>query len=225
VRRESWPAQRFAWADASRVACASTPGAGATIRREPSTTKSLHVLNFVLYQTGWFATVLGAAWQRPWLGMSFAMALLAVHVVLTTNRRQEVRQIVLAVLVGLVVDTIQVWAGSFRFASGVIVTWLPPPWMAVMWAQFATTLRYCLLWLSGRYVLSAVMGLFGGPLAFFAGERLGAITILAPRGPRFVLLGVLWMASLPLLVRAADRFQQGRARPGRYRPRKEWRLE
>lgn len=190
--------------------------APAITSRELSTSNSTHVLNFALYQTGWFACVLGAAWQRPWLGMSLATVLLAIHLALTTDRRQETFQVALAVVIGLVVDTIQVWAGSFRFASGVMVAWLPPPWLAVMWAQLATTLRYCLRWLMGRHLLCAVMGLFGGPLAFFAGEQLGAITILCPRGPRFLLLGLLWMAFLPLLVFATSRFQQTHARPAGY---------
>jgi hypothetical protein len=76
--------------------------------------------------------------------------------------------------------------------------------MTVLWIQFATTFHYSMKWLSGRYVLCALFGFCGAPLAFYAGERLGAIEFLAPRLAQFLALGVLWCGAIPLLIYLSD---------------------
>jgi hypothetical protein len=106
--------------------------------------------------------------------------------------------------IGLVVDSVQLWAGVFVFSQGVVVEWLPPPWMSVLWMQFATTFQYSMRWMSGRYTVSACFGFAGAPLAFFAGERLGAIEFLTPRLMHYSVLALLWSVAVPLLVYTSD---------------------
>ena len=133
----------------------------------------IRFVNFLLYQVGWFCCVLGAAWRFPWTGMSIALCLAGVHFWLATDRTMQLKLALAAAGVGLVVDSAQLWAGVFVFPHGSAVNWLPPPWMPVLWMQFATTFQYSMRWMSGRYVQTACFGLLGAPLAFFAGERLG----------------------------------------------------
>ena len=85
--------------------------------------------------------------------------------------------------------------------------------MTVLWMQFATTFRYCMGCSSGRYALSAVFGLVGAPIAFYAGERLGAIEFLDPRHINFLVLGLLWSAAVPLLVLLSDRLDPSAIAP------------
>ena len=89
--------------------------------------------------------------------------------------------------------------------------------LTVLWMQFATTLRYCMSWLSGRYWLGAGFGLFGAPLAFYAGDRLGAIEFLSPRPLHFAVLGCVWSTVVPLLVYTSDRLASRNAPPPKYR--------
>jgi hypothetical protein len=51
-----------------------------------------------------------------------------------------------------------------------------------MWIAFATTLNVSMRWLRGRPELALLFGAVGGPLAFYAGERLGAVTVHRPAG-------------------------------------------
>ncbi len=60
-------------------------------------------------------------------------------------------------------------------------------------------------WLSRNYALSACFGLAGAPLAFFAGEKLGAVEFLAPRLTHYALLALLWSVAVPLLIYVSDR--------------------
>lgn len=162
------------------------------------------LLNFLLYQIGWFCCVLGAAWHLPWLGMSVALGLVGAHFWLATDRTTQLKLVLMATGIGFVIDSTQLWMGVFAFPSGVVVDWLPPPWMSVLWVQFATTFHYSMRWLSGRYSLSAFFGLVGAPLAFFAGERLGAVEFLSPRVAHYAVLALLWAVAVPTLIYVSD---------------------
>ena len=163
------------------------------------------ITNFLLYQVGWLAIVFGAASGRPWAGSAFALGLLAIHFGLADHRWTHFKLCVIAAGLGFVVDTSLIAAGVYRFPSGHPISHLPPPWIILMWMQFSALIPFCLSWLSGRYWLSAVLGLIGGPLAFLAGERIGAVAFLPPRLLHLALLGLFWSAAMPTLVYAADR--------------------
>ena len=64
---------------------------------------------------------------------------------------------------------------NFHFPHGVIVNGIAPLWDGVLWLQFAAILPSFLRWLSCWHWLSSVLGLVGGPLAYYAGERAGAV--------------------------------------------------
>ncbi len=178
------------------------------------TTFKSRLINFCLYQSGWFACVLGLAWGFQWTGISIALILVGVHFWLAMDRALQIKLTLFAAAWGLMIDSVQMWLGVFTFPDGKLVAWLPPPSITVLWLQFATTFRYCLHWLGGRYALSGLFGFLGAPLAFFAGERLGAIEFLAPRIPHFTVLAVLWLVSVPLLVLVSDRLGAGAGSDG-----------
>ena len=54
------------------------------------------VVNYTLYQIGWFACVLGGASHRPWTGFLIAIILIGLHLALSAERSLEVRLVILA---------------------------------------------------------------------------------------------------------------------------------
>ena len=154
------------------------------------------LINYALYQIGWFACVLGAASHRPWTGCLIALILVGMHLALSVERSLEVRLVVLAAAIGAVVEMIQIAAGTYRFTSGTVIHALPPPWLLTMWAQFATTFRYSLRPIITRPARAALFGAAGGPLAFLAGERLGAVTLLPPLTHGLLRLSLSWAVAL-----------------------------
>ena len=155
-----------------------------------------HLVNYALYQIGWFACVLGGASHRPWTGCLIALTLVGVHLALSVERSLDVRLVVLAAAVGAVAEMLQIAAGTYRFTSGTVIDALPPPWLLAMWAQFATTFRYSLRPVIMRPARAALFGAAGGPLAFFAGERLGAVTLLPPLTHGLLRLSLSWAIAL-----------------------------
>ena len=123
-----------------------------------------HLVNYTLYQIGWFACVLGGALHRPWTGCLIALTLVGVHLTRSLERSIEVRLMALATVVGAILEMVQIATVTYRFTSGTVIDVLPPAWLLTMWAQFAKTFRHSL-----RTVICAghrkrrYLGRSGGP--------------------------------------------------------------
>ena len=168
------------------------------------------LVNLCLYQTGWFACVLGAAMGHPWTGAGTALFLLTVHLLLCRERRKEILTVSCIALGGTLIDSVQAFSGVLVFLSGYWTQWVVPFWITVMWLQFATLFHFALSWLSGRYFLSAVLGSIGGPLAYLTGERLGAAIFPCSFRFSYTVLAIVWFFVLPGCVFIADRFKPSR---------------
>ncbi|MGM0416620.1 MAG: DUF2878 domain-containing protein [Thermodesulfobacteriota bacterium] len=158
------------------------------------------IINVVLYQLGWFSCVLGAALGFPLRGALASLTLVMLHLLLTDARKAEVRLLLTACLLGVVVDSVQQAAGLFTFKIDPDWPLWLPLWVFVIWIQFATLLRYALHWLSGRYILAALFGAIGGPLAYWGGIRIGAASF--GRDPQLALmtLALVWGLVMPFLL-------------------------
>ncbi len=165
------------------------------------------VTNFALFQAGWFACVLGAAWGRPWTGAALALAAAAWHVARAARPGGELALVLIAAAFGAAFDSLLAASGWLVYASPVPWAGLAPVWIVALWACFATTLNVSLGWLKGRHVLAAVLGAAGGPLAYLAGEALGGVTLSA-RTPSLAALAAGWAVAMPLLLLIAARLER-----------------
>ncbi len=167
---------------------------------------SLMLQNFILFQIGWFACVLsGASENYYWAGILIVAFIVAVHLARAVDMRNEMVLIVLTMIIGTTWDSMLTAAGLFEFSNGVSVSWLVPLWLISMWALFATTLNVSLKWLKGRYVLAAALGAIGGPLAYYAGHRLGAVDF-SNTVNSMIAVGAGWAVIMPALVLIANRY-------------------
>ncbi len=160
-------------------------------------------INYGLYQIGWFACVLGAASGHAGLGLLIGALTEATHIVLARRRRDEITLAISALIIGAAVDMIQIALGTLRFQGSTITPPFPPLWLALLWMQFAATLRFSLRWLTpGRAV---IFGALGGPLAFMGASGLGVVQLDPRVWPSVISLGILWSAAVPALTFLAAR--------------------
>jgi hypothetical protein len=172
-------------------------------------------VNYLLYQAGWLAAVLGTAAGHEGMGTVFAGACLVAHVTVTREPAREWRLVVTVTLIGLVVELFHRLAGTYDALSTLLPPPLPPLWLLVLWAQFGTTLRYSLRGIVMRPIHATLFGAVGGPLAFWAVSRLGAIELHSPQARALVLIAVTW--ALALLAFSAIVRRDGESRPPTYR--------
>ena len=167
------------------------------------------LINFVAFQVGWFACVLSAAHDMPWLGLLLVTVIVALHVQRASRPAHEARLVFLASLFGIVFDSLLVASGWVQYSSGMVLTNIAPYWIIAMWALFATTLNLSMSWLKNRLLLASVLGAIFGPLSYMAGQRLGAIEFI-DTSKATIALALAWSVAMPLLMHAAGRTGGGR---------------
>ena len=164
------------------------------------------IQNFVLFQLGWFLCVMsGANLFHPLTGVVIVSLIVMIHLLRANDSSNESVLIVLAMIIGIVWDSSLMIAGLFQFSDDPLIVGLAPLWLIALWPLFATTLNVSLKWLKGRYWLAAGLGAIGGPLAYFAGQRLGAVTF-SDTATAMLVIAAGWAVIMPALVALATRF-------------------
>ncbi|EYC50941.1 hypothetical protein AZ34_07555 [Hylemonella gracilis str. Niagara R] len=168
------------------------------------------LINFLIYQTGWLVCVLGAARGWPWAGVVFVLVALAWHLRQAEDPRAELRLAMIAALVGALWDTLLAATGIVQFTNGVLIEGTAAYWMVALWVLFGMTLNVSLAWLKQHLLGAAILGAVGGPLAYLAGARLGALS-LPDNNLALPLLAIGWALITPLLCLIARRHDGYRA--------------
>lgn len=164
------------------------------------------VINVVAYQLAWFACVLGAAYGHPEIGTFVVAAAVALHLLQSARPLNDLKLMAAAGFLGFVLDSGLASGGIVVFASGVWVDGLAPHWMVALWVAFATTFHLSLRWVMARPAFAALLGAIGGPVAYYAGMRLGALE-LQPLQVALPIIGAAWalaMWGLALVVGRAS---------------------
>jgi len=160
--------------------------------------------NFVAFQLGWFACVLGGAWQYPFAGAGIAIVILAWHLSTALDRPAELKLILSAGVIGWIWDTALLQTGWVSFADGALLPGTAPVWMVTLWMIFATTFNVSMKWIKSKLLLASVLGAAGGPIAYLGGARLGAMEF-HDQQPALIALAIGWGIATPLLAVLANR--------------------
>ena len=155
--------------------------------------------NFVLFQVGWFACILGAAHQQALWAVIGSLAYIIFHIWRSQTPKLELSLLLKVLSFGILTDSLLMYLGFLDFEGAWPSPYLSPAWMWALWLLVASTLNSSLSWLKGKPVLGVVLGAISGPLSYEAGIRLGA----ANWGSRSQILGlglisVVWAIAIPL---------------------------
>jgi hypothetical protein len=166
--------------------------------------KGAVLTNFVLFQLGWFACVIGAAQGYPWAGTSVAAVIVAWHLRSASRPAAEFHLLLQVLLIGALWDSLLVALGWISYPTGTLLSGTAPHWIVALWALFATSLNVSMRWLRGRLVLAAVLGAVCGPLSYWAALRLGAVEFVQP-ARALIALSLGWSLIMPALMLLAQR--------------------
>ena len=166
------------------------------------------IINFIAFQIGWFAAVLGPASGMPWLGIAVVPFVLGLHLAMAPNWRPELTLALAAAVMGFIFDTVLTASSVLSPVYYLLPPPFSPPWMVMLWINFSITLNVSLRSLRGRYALAALLGAIGGPAAYYAGQRLGAVEIHDPESIALLVLAAAWAGAVPLLFRLAAYFNK-----------------
>ena len=175
------------------------------VREERAMNRSL-VINFILFQLGWFACVLGGAYDQVLIGCLVAISVIAFHIYQAKDTMRELRLLILALIIGIIYESLMVSLALAQYEHGQALPFIAPLWIILMWPLFATTLNLSMRWMKNLApLLIALLGAILAPFAYLAGERLGAVVyddiILS-----MSIIGIAWALLLPLAVNLSLRF-------------------
>lgn len=166
------------------------------------------VINFVAFQLIWLLCVFGAAWGYPWIGPVAVTAWLLVHLKLhRAIARQELMLAVFAALMGYGLDSILVVLDIIRFPAPAQLGYPSTLWMVSLWINLALTIRHSLAWLNHHYVWISLFGGVGGALAYWAGERIGAISF-NDLSLGLIMVFSIWFFALPVVYLVSNWLEQ-----------------
>jgi hypothetical protein len=113
--------------------------------------------------------------------------------------------ILITMTIGSAWDSVLMLTGIFSFSHGIVFAGMIPFWMVAMWALFATTLNVSMKWMKNKYLMAAAFGAIGGPVAYYAGYRIGAVE-LGDTTTALLAVGVGWSVIMPMLMALTVRF-------------------
>ncbi|USE38293.1 DUF2878 domain-containing protein [Endozoicomonas sp. SCSIO W0465] len=152
------------------------------------------MINYLLFQAGWFACVLGG----NQIAMATAVIILFIHLLWIGSWHQEKQILALTFLLGCAIDSFLGNMEILQFHTddgGRIL----PLWLACLWLIFATTLRHSLDWSRTHKLYGAILGFFGGPLSYLAGSKMSDVTLAQPLWQTLMILAIIWALVIPIL--------------------------
>lgn len=170
----------------------------------PTLLKTPLIINAVLFQALWFACVLGSAQRMIWPSIIAGIVMMVWQLHPLRRHGNDLLVLIAAILLGLIIDTCWTIFGLMQFTDPRPLHPIAPIWILIMWVGFALTINHSMAWMKEHRLLPALMGFIGGPMAYYAGLKLGAVEYLVNPWQMSVILGVVWAIALTILVKISQ---------------------
>ena len=168
------------------------------------------IINFTLFQIAWFACVLGAAHNMPWLGVFVTIGIVAWHLYQAKQAKPEIILLLIALFIGALFDQLMQSTHLLTYQAHGWSDNLVPVWILALWAGFVTALNVSLRWMKMikshvKWLVMILFGAIGGPLAYMGAAKLGAVSLNSMPASA-IALSVGWAILTPLLMFLSQKF-------------------
>ncbi|MFT7130336.1 MAG: hypothetical protein ACI89U_002458 [Gammaproteobacteria bacterium] len=152
------------------------------------------LINGAFCQVGWFVCLFGG----DIAALLFLVLTLFFHQHFIVEKSGEWLLIAAVTILGFVLDSTLTVAGFFQFEVASLS--FIPLWLVCLWCIFATTLCHSMSWFHERLWLASLMGGLAGASSYFAGHRLGAVSIAEPLSQSLFTVGLCWAVLFPTFI-------------------------
>ena len=168
----------------------------------------LVVSNLIFFKVVWAASLAGVVLGYAWAGLAMLTIFTAWHARMAPTARADFILAMIAVVIGLALDTLYVRAGLIVYEGNLFWSNAAPLWILALWANFALTMNGCLGWLRQRRMLAAALAFVCGPLSYYGGITLGTAQVTGEDWMLYGAIGIAWAVALPLLLFLAERLSE-----------------
>lgn len=167
-------------------------------------TSSRKASNIVFFQMAWWSCVLSAAHDLPWIGVLVSAVVVGLHLLVTKNKKSEIKMIANVTALGFLFDTILILSHWIHI-KGQWGRGFSPLWLVSIWAAFATTLRVSFIWLYGRDSLTFLLGGIFGGLTYYGVQKFGVAEIHQPLKISLIYISFGWAVVFPFCLWTAQK--------------------
>ncbi len=158
------------------------------------------------FQTVWLAAAFGAASGASMPGILAAFVYLAAVLAVGHDSARTVLLALASAVLGFAVESGLVAAQIVRYEAPWPSAALAPAWIVALWLGFGATIpAIAALFGRDRVVRLVLAGGLAGPVAYWAGQRLGALHVAEPPWTSFFVIAVVWAVVLPALAAVGRR--------------------
>lgn len=167
------------------------------------------IFALVAFDVLWAVTMFGAG--RAWWPVGPVLIAISMLVQLrpSPSPRREALVILVGAAIGAASDALLLSLGQLAYTDPSRVQFAIV--FLALWVNFGTTLRPALRWMWHKPLLAALLGGIGGPLAYFAGDRIGAIDLAEPTWRTLLFVSLQYAVLTPLWMLLADRIMPAQA--------------
>jgi Protein of unknown function (DUF2878) len=160
------------------------------------------IAEWIGFQLVWLTCAIGAAHGRNAPGVIAAALFIGAFLAMKEWSLSEIVTILASGVLGLLAESALASMELVRFAAPWPSPQLAPAWIVALWLSFGATLTTLGSLLGHQLVIKAgVVGFIAGPLAYWAGARLGALAIAGSPPFTYLAIALIWAVALPSLLR------------------------
>lgn len=150
------------------------------------------ILNFGLFQAGWFAAALMHD-DSNWV----LLGLVAFHFVISPEKRLDAKLLLVLLPIGLTLEVAMIYLGFVSFNSALIL----PIWMIGLWCLLILSFNHSLKWLRELPLLVQVILSGGfGVASYLAAQKFQALNIGEPQLQYAAAIALVWAIQLPVML-------------------------
>ncbi len=160
----------------------------------------LKIANALGYQAVWFATLISVSKGNFWFGFLSSVVFAVLMLCFGGNTKHDFRVATIGLILGVSIDTLFASSGWIEYAQAWSSINIAPLWIIALWLSFSFTLNHSMSFLRKNYLMAAVFGFVGGPLAYWCADRVfDVISYGTSTGLVMLALGVCWGLVIPAI--------------------------
>lgn len=164
------------------------------------------ITSFAFFYFGWWIALQQASVGNALIGPLVILAMFSFQLFFTEKKMPDIILALTAIIVGTLIDSVYCFLGFLAYKSPYAACpKIAPLWVASIWVLYAMCLNHSLVWLRGRWFISAVCGALGAFFSYLAGIRLGAAENLVAKETVLITVSLVWAVITPLSLWYAEK--------------------